>query len=277
MSTNEEKNIGVVVDGHHDYSQTAAGYAVDERPLPCFGIGIGWLLFIVGLFLSAIPWYVGFLLLLFGRMDNREKAGLIACTFSAIFCTIVIILVLIKGPAVWQSHNISKEEQVASTQHGMRLTPTSDDEWMEVNEKKRPARSTAGKLNASNKSDFVYDGRKKERGQTPRYREFSDISQRAKSCQVHLEEIQRALENDRANIDLLGSELRSREHLDTTILSSGPMVNLDEEDGLHLFDLSVQLLLFYGGWDRFGWDVLCVSRIEGLICSISMDCACYAQ
>ncbi|KAM7260628.1 hypothetical protein ACFE04_011301 [Oxalis oulophora] len=82
MSTNEEKNIGVVVDGHHDYSQTAAGYAVDERPLPCFGIGIGWLLFIVGLFLSAIPWYVGFLLLLFGRMDNREKAGLIACTFG---------------------------------------------------------------------------------------------------------------------------------------------------------------------------------------------------
>ncbi|KAM7259878.1 hypothetical protein ACFE04_015619 [Oxalis oulophora] len=62
--------------------------------------------------------------------------------------------------------------------------------------------------------------------------EFSDISQRAKSCQVHLEEIQRALENDRANIDLLGSELRSREHLDPTILSSGPMVNLDEEDVL---------------------------------------------
>ncbi|KAM7249701.1 hypothetical protein ACFE04_019876 [Oxalis oulophora] len=30
--------------------------------------------------------------------------------------------------------------------------------------------------------------------------------------------------------DLLGSELRSREHLDTMILSSGPMVNLDEED-----------------------------------------------
>ncbi|KAM7272134.1 hypothetical protein ACFE04_031348 [Oxalis oulophora] len=46
-----------------------------------------------------------------------------------------------------------KEEQVVTTQHGMRLTPTSDDEWMEVNEKKRPARSTAGKLNAKKETN----------------------------------------------------------------------------------------------------------------------------
>ncbi|KAF7141451.1 hypothetical protein RHSIM_Rhsim06G0187000 [Rhododendron simsii] len=64
------------------------GYPVSEGiqivklhdPLPCCGIGIGWLLFILGFFASVIPWYVGAIILLCHKgYDKREKPGLIAC------------------------------------------------------------------------------------------------------------------------------------------------------------------------------------------------------
>ncbi|KAG8657831.1 hypothetical protein MANES_03G083700v8 [Manihot esculenta] len=68
--------------------QTVPGYAVAEgrpvreRRLPCCGIGVGWLLFIIGFFLGAIPWYVGLFVLLCARIDPREKPGYIACTIA---------------------------------------------------------------------------------------------------------------------------------------------------------------------------------------------------
>ncbi|XP_043700402.1 uncharacterized protein LOC122651144 [Telopea speciosissima] len=59
---------------------------VRERHLPCCGIGIGWLFFISGFFLAAIPWYVGAIILLCVRsVDYREKPGLIACTVANLF------------------------------------------------------------------------------------------------------------------------------------------------------------------------------------------------
>ncbi|KAK4753407.1 hypothetical protein SAY87_022205 [Trapa incisa] len=78
--------------------QTVPGYAIAEgtpvrlRRLPCCGLGCGWLLFIIGFFLGAIPWYVGILVLLCGRVDPREKPGYIACTIAAIIATIAIIV-----------------------------------------------------------------------------------------------------------------------------------------------------------------------------------------
>ncbi|KAI3769396.1 hypothetical protein L6452_00498 [Arctium lappa] len=80
----------------HGY-QAVPGYAiaegrpVRERRLPCCGIGIGWLLFIIGFFLAAIPWYIGAFILICARYDHREKPGYIACLIAAIIVTIAVI------------------------------------------------------------------------------------------------------------------------------------------------------------------------------------------
>ncbi|KAL9253208.1 Large ribosomal subunit protein eL20z-like protein [Drosera capensis] len=79
----------------HGY-QTVPGYTVAEGTpirlprLPCCGLGMGWFLFIAGFFLAFIPWYVGALVLICGRVDYREKPGLVACTVAAILATIAI-------------------------------------------------------------------------------------------------------------------------------------------------------------------------------------------
>ncbi|KAG9149965.1 hypothetical protein Leryth_010037 [Lithospermum erythrorhizon] len=82
----------------HAY-QPVTGYVVAEgtpvrrqRPLPCCGCGIGWFLFIIGFFLGAIPWYLGAFVMLFSRIDYREKPGYIACTVAAILTTIAVII-----------------------------------------------------------------------------------------------------------------------------------------------------------------------------------------
>ncbi|CAN1326257.1 60S ribosomal protein L18a-like protein [Linum perenne] len=67
---------------HPNSSLPVTGHTVIQRgssDLPCFGIGIGWLLFILGFILGVIPWYVGVCLLLCANYDHREKTGLIAC------------------------------------------------------------------------------------------------------------------------------------------------------------------------------------------------------
>ncbi|CAN8269337.1 unnamed protein product [Cochlearia groenlandica] len=84
-----------------------SGYAVDggrhvteHHRLPCCGIGIGWLLFILGFFFGAIPWYIGFFLLLFSR-NARERPGYIACAIGAVIATIIIVLGAVRGSGVW--------------------------------------------------------------------------------------------------------------------------------------------------------------------------------
>ncbi|KAK4804817.1 hypothetical protein SAY86_004634 [Trapa natans] len=90
----------------HGY-QTVTGYAiaegmpVREHRLPCCGIGIGWFLFIIGFFLGAIPWYFGLLILLFGRVDYREKPGYIACTVAAILATVAILIGVTRDDYDW--------------------------------------------------------------------------------------------------------------------------------------------------------------------------------
>ncbi|PKI54287.1 hypothetical protein CRG98_025347 [Punica granatum] len=79
----------------------AEGRPVRESRLPCCGIGVGWFLFIVGFFLGAIPWYIGLLILLCGRIDYREKPGYIACTVAAILATVAILLGVTKGDDDW--------------------------------------------------------------------------------------------------------------------------------------------------------------------------------
>ncbi|KAJ0693289.1 hypothetical protein HanPI659440_Chr15g0595491 [Helianthus annuus] len=87
----------VRIDYSHSY-QTAPGIVIapgtpvviDRGPLPCCGCGIGWFLFFVGFFCGAIPWYVGAFILLFVRVDYREKPGLVACTIAATLALIAV-------------------------------------------------------------------------------------------------------------------------------------------------------------------------------------------
>ncbi|KAL5989983.1 hypothetical protein ACLOJK_010878 [Asimina triloba] len=63
-----------------EFKKVAEGMPVPR--LRCCGIGIGWFLFIIGFFLAAIPWFVGALILMCGRVDYREKTGYAACTVA---------------------------------------------------------------------------------------------------------------------------------------------------------------------------------------------------
>eukprot|EP00262_Sarcandra_glabra_P017604 TRINITY_DN606_c0_g1_i2.p1 TRINITY_DN606_c0_g1~~TRINITY_DN606_c0_g1_i2.p1 ORF type:complete len:150 (+),score=21.79 TRINITY_DN606_c0_g1_i2:248-697(+) len=74
------------------YVAVAVGRPVRERRLPCCGIGLGWILFIIGFFLPGIPWYIGALILLCVRVDYREKPGFVACAVAAVLFGIAVIL-----------------------------------------------------------------------------------------------------------------------------------------------------------------------------------------
>ncbi|XP_030480082.2 large ribosomal subunit protein eL20y isoform X2 [Cannabis sativa] len=58
------------------------GHPIREHRLPCCGLGMGWFLFLIGFFFGGIPWYVGAFVLLFVRVDYREKPGYAACTIA---------------------------------------------------------------------------------------------------------------------------------------------------------------------------------------------------
>ncbi|KAL6620697.1 hypothetical protein ACP70R_035836 [Stipagrostis hirtigluma subsp. patula] len=88
--------------------QAVPGYGVVEgrpvrmRRLPCCGLGLGWLLFIIGFFLAAIPWYIGAFILICVRVhDQREKPGYVACTIAAAIAAVAILLGVTKGTHVW--------------------------------------------------------------------------------------------------------------------------------------------------------------------------------
>uniref|UniRef100_A0ACD6AIK0 Uncharacterized protein n=1 Tax=Avena sativa TaxID=4498 RepID=A0ACD6AIK0_AVESA len=79
----------------------AEGLPVREPRLPFFGVGIGWVLFLLGFFLAAIPWYIGAFLLFFVALDHREKSGLIACTIAGIFALVPFTLNGIRMHPFW--------------------------------------------------------------------------------------------------------------------------------------------------------------------------------
>ncbi|KAL0345064.1 UNVERIFIED_CONTAM: hypothetical protein Sradi_4337700 [Sesamum radiatum] len=69
-----------------------------DKPLPCFGCGIGWFSFLLG-FLFPLMWYYA-TILYFGnyyRRDPRERAGLAASAIAAMgFSVILLIVVMIR-------------------------------------------------------------------------------------------------------------------------------------------------------------------------------------
>ncbi|KAL9463748.1 hypothetical protein AB3S75_001534 [Citrus x aurantiifolia] len=66
-----------------------------DKPLPCFGCGIGWFSFLLG-FVCPLMWYYA-TILYFGNYyhkDPRERSGLAASAIAALICTVVVIIVV---------------------------------------------------------------------------------------------------------------------------------------------------------------------------------------
>ncbi|CAL1373272.1 unnamed protein product [Linum trigynum] len=80
-----------VIAGH-----TTTAVIIVER-WTCCGMGYGWFLFVIGWIVCGIPWFVGFFILVFGRYERRERAGLLACATFAVVVSVVAILQAIKG------------------------------------------------------------------------------------------------------------------------------------------------------------------------------------
>ncbi|GAB2291856.1 hypothetical protein Dimus_026109 [Dionaea muscipula] len=67
-----------------------------DKPLPCFGCGIGWFSFLLGFVFPPLWYYAAFLYL--GnhyRKDPRERAGLAASAIAAMACTFVLMILLL--------------------------------------------------------------------------------------------------------------------------------------------------------------------------------------
>ncbi|KAJ6435135.1 hypothetical protein OIU84_000374 [Salix udensis] len=66
-----------------------------DKPLPCFGCGIGWFSFLLG-FVFPLMWYYG-TFLYFGnyyRKDPRERAGLAAAAIAAMAFSVVLLVIV---------------------------------------------------------------------------------------------------------------------------------------------------------------------------------------
>ncbi|CAO2841958.1 unnamed protein product [Amaranthus hypochondriacus] len=67
-----------------------------EKRLPCFGCGLGWFSFLVGILCPPMWYYATFLY--FGnyyRKDPRERAGLAASAIAALGCSVVVLIILL--------------------------------------------------------------------------------------------------------------------------------------------------------------------------------------
>ncbi|KAK7328974.1 hypothetical protein VNO77_23114 [Canavalia gladiata] len=65
-----------------------------DKPLPCYGCGIGWFSFLFG-FLCPPMWYYATMLYFgnFYRKDPRERAGLGASAFAALLCSVALLII----------------------------------------------------------------------------------------------------------------------------------------------------------------------------------------
>ncbi|KAH9801997.1 hypothetical protein KPL71_001228 [Citrus sinensis] len=71
-------------------------FGIYDKPLPCFGCGVGWFSFLLG-FVFPLMWYYG-TFLYFGnhcRKDPRERAGLAASAIAAMACSVVMLVIVV--------------------------------------------------------------------------------------------------------------------------------------------------------------------------------------
>ncbi|KAK7291821.1 hypothetical protein RIF29_07270 [Crotalaria pallida] len=67
-----------------------------DKPLPCFGCGVGWFSFLFGFVCPPMWFYATFLY--FGnyyRKDPRERAGLGASAIAALLCSVALLIVAV--------------------------------------------------------------------------------------------------------------------------------------------------------------------------------------
>ncbi|XP_057977089.1 large ribosomal subunit protein eL20z-like [Malania oleifera] len=66
-----------------------------DKPLPCFGCGIGWFSLLLG-FVLPLMWYFATILYFLNYYDKdpRERSGLAACAIAALICTVVLTIVV---------------------------------------------------------------------------------------------------------------------------------------------------------------------------------------
>ncbi|ONI15474.1 hypothetical protein PRUPE_3G044700 [Prunus persica] len=66
-----------------------------DKPLPCFGCGIGWFSLLLGFVFPVMWYYAAFLY--FGKYyhrDPRERTGLQASAIAALICTTAVFIVV---------------------------------------------------------------------------------------------------------------------------------------------------------------------------------------
>ncbi|KAL6585761.1 hypothetical protein OROMI_002405 [Orobanche minor] len=91
MSKDREKGKYTLVRSEDD-----SQLGIYDKPLPCFGCGIGWFSFLLG-FLCPLMWYYA-TILYFGnyyRKDPRERAGLAASAIAAMGCSVILLIVVL--------------------------------------------------------------------------------------------------------------------------------------------------------------------------------------
>ncbi|PWA72468.1 hypothetical protein CTI12_AA271910 [Artemisia annua] len=84
-----EKGKYALIKDSDDFQQ-----GLYDKPMPCFGCGIGWFSFLIG-FAFPVMWYYA-TFLYFGnyyRKDPRERAGLAASAIAAMGCSVILFIV----------------------------------------------------------------------------------------------------------------------------------------------------------------------------------------
>ncbi|KAL4589470.1 hypothetical protein LXL04_002377 [Taraxacum kok-saghyz] len=89
-NNDREKGKYALIKDSDDFQQ-----GLYDKPLPCFGCGIGWFSFLIGFAFPLMWFYATFLY--FGnyyRKDPRERAGLAASAIAAMGCSVILFIVV---------------------------------------------------------------------------------------------------------------------------------------------------------------------------------------
>ncbi|KAI3772787.1 hypothetical protein L6452_03981 [Arctium lappa] len=84
-----EKDRYTLIRDADDFQQ-----GIYDKPLPCFGCGVGWFSFLLGFAVPLMWYYATFLY--FGnyyRRDPRERAGLAASAIAAMGFSVVLLII----------------------------------------------------------------------------------------------------------------------------------------------------------------------------------------
>ncbi|XP_024187506.1 60S ribosomal protein L18a-like protein [Rosa chinensis] len=92
----KKEMVKLEVDGGGDSALVEARFSdgVYDKPLSCFGCGIGWFSFLLGFAFPPLWYYAT--VLYFGNYlkDPRERPGLAASAIAALICSVVLVVLL---------------------------------------------------------------------------------------------------------------------------------------------------------------------------------------